>query len=307
MEEKILELSSSDVEGNSKESTVQGIAKGLDEAGYNVSRNAGSMLQLRAAVDARAAAGSSLLAAFNDAVGALTLDGLEDTYSTAITMVRDLGDEFPMIMDVDRRADILEIVEQKKLDLLVTEAKAMADDLGIRFLIGKEIAVSTIIEAMGITQERYDEVVAAIAAEKAEIARVEGLLSSVADKSDVDKAKHLITNDVSEENIVKLAGIDQTAIDGAKQAMEEEIKEKQRLAEEAAAAKKAAAEGPSLDAIPADEMLEHIEAIREIMEFSEEADEIRQMCEQSNIPKSLVDIAVSDSDKLDELEAAAEG
>jgi hypothetical protein len=54
-------------------------------------------------------------------------------------------------------------------------------------------------------------------------------------------------------------------------------------------------------------MLEHIEAIREIMEFSDVADEIRQMCEQSNIPKSLVDVAVSEPDKLDELEQTAEG
>jgi hypothetical protein len=35
--------------------------------------------------------------------------------------------------------------------------------------------------------------------------------------------------------------------------------------------------------------------------------EIRVMCEQSSIPKALVDIAVSDPDKLDELEKAAEG
>ena len=31
------------------------------------------------------------------------------------------------------------------------------------------------------------------------------------------------------------------------------------------------------------------------------------MCEQSGIPKDLVEIAVSDPDRLDELEAAAEG
>ena len=79
------------------------------------------------------------------------------------------------------------------------------------------------------------------------------------------------------------------------------------MAEEAAAAKKAAAEGPSLDAIPPDELLEHIEAIREIMEFSDQEDEIRQMCEQSNLPNSLVDVAVSNPAKFDELEKNAEG
>ncbi|MDJ0722404.1 MAG: hypothetical protein QNJ04_12275 [Desulfobacterales bacterium] len=60
---------------------------------------------------------------------------------------------------------------------------------------------------------------------------------------------------------------DQGAIDGAPKAMEEDLKEKQRLAEEEAARKKAAAEGPALDAIPPEELLEHIEAIREIMAF----------------------------------------
>jgi hypothetical protein len=54
-------------------------------------------------------------------------------------------------------------------------------------------------------------------------------------------------------------------------------------------------------------MLEHIEAIREIMEFSDDPAEITAMCEQSNLPKALVEIAVTDAAKLDALEAAAEG
>ena len=101
--------------------------------------------------------------------------------------------------------------------------------------------------------------------------------------------------------------VDQAAIDGVKKAMEEEIREKERLAAEAAAKKKAEAEGPSLDAMSPDEILGHIEAIREIMEFSDQEKEIRTMCEQSSIPKALVDIAVSDPAKLDELEKQAEG
>ena len=66
-----------------------------------------------------------------------------------------------------------------------------------------------------------------------------------------------------------------------------------------AAAKKAAAEGPALDAIPPDEMAAHIESIREIMEFTDVEQEIRTMCEQSGVPKSLVDVAIADPDKLD--------
>jgi hypothetical protein len=112
---------------------------------------------------------------------------------------------------------------------------------------------------------------------------------------------------VSEELILRMAKVDQSVIDAANKAMEEELKEKQRLAEEEAARKKAEAEGPALDDIPSDEMLDYIESIREIMEFSDVEKEIRVMCEQSSIPKSLVDIAVSDPDKLDELEKAAEG
>ena len=54
-------------------------------------------------------------------------------------------------------------------------------------------------------------------------------------------------------------------------------------------------------------MIDHIDAIREIMEFSDQEKEIRTMCEQSSIPKCLVDIAVTEPDKLDELEKNAEG
>jgi hypothetical protein len=56
-----------------------------------------------------------------------------------------------------------------------------------------------------------------------------------------------------------------------------------------------------------DEILGHIEAIREIQEFSDVEKEIRTMCEQSAIPKALVDIAVSDPDKFDALEKESGG
>jgi hypothetical protein len=104
-----------------------------------------------------------------------------------------------------------------------------------------------------------------------------------------------------------MAQVDQGAIDGVKQAMEAELKEKQRLAEEEAARKKEEAAGPPLEEIPPDQMLEYIEGIREILEFSDVEKDIRVMCEQSAIPKALVDIAVSEPEKLDELEKEAEG
>ena len=107
--------------------------------------------------------------------------------------------------------------------------------------------------------------------------------------------------------MTEMAKIDPDAINRVKQAMEAELKEKQRLEEEAAARRKEEAAGPPLEEIPPDEMLEHIEAIREIMEFSDKEKEIRVMCEQSSIPKCLVDIAVSEPERLDELEKKAEG
>ena len=89
--------------------------------------------------------------------------------------------------------------------------------------------------------------------------------------------------------------------------MEAELAEKKRKEEELAAKKAAEAAGPSLDDISPDEMLEYIEGIREILEFSDVEKDIRIMCEQSSIPKALVDIAVSDPDKLDEMEKQAGG
>ena len=77
--------------------------------------------------------------------------------------------------------------------------------------------------------------------------------------------------------------------------------------EEEKARKKAEASGPALEDITPEDMLDHIEAIREIKEFSDVEKEIRTMCEQSSIPQCLVDIAISDPDKLDALEKEAEG
>jgi hypothetical protein len=183
----------------------------------------------------------------------------------------------------------------------------MPGDDGIRMLIEEEVAPDVIIASLEITEERLKQVNTDIENERAERARVEKLLEAVEGKTEEEKVKHLFVNDVAEELIIEIAKIDQAAIDGAKKAMEEELKEKQRLEEEAAAKKAAEAAGPALDDIPADEMLDHIEAIREIMEFSDVEKEIRVMCEQSSLPKALVDIAVSDPDKLDELEKQAEG
>jgi len=228
------------------------------------------------------------------------------TVQATIAFAHRVGADFPELMDVDRRGDLRDIVNSIRLDLLVAKADETGGDKGIRYLIDHEIAERVILERLGIDQAKLDAVKAEIAAELAEVARVKGFLKAVEGQADDARARHLIDKDVADESIVAIAGIGQDVIDTVKLAMEQELAEKARLAAEAEAAKKAAAEGPKLDDISSEDMLRYIEDIREIMEFSDNPDEIRTMCEQSSIPKSLVEVVVDNPDKLDELEAAAE-
>ena len=307
IEENILGLGSQDLSAANLEASIQRIAGELDNAGYNVSNHGGNLLQLRWAMNDAGKVGKSLMKDINTAIAGLKLEDVADPYSTTDKIINDIAKTWPKLKKSERRADVIGMVEQTRLDLLIAKAKDLSGDEGIRYLIGQEVAPEVITGALDITQEKLDQVNAEIKAELAERARVKTLLEAVEGKSDEEKVKHLFENNVSEELIIEMAQVDQGAIDGAKQAMEAELKEKQRLEEEAAAAKKAAAAGPSLEDMAPEEMLNHIEAIREIMEFSEEEKEIRVMCEQSSIPKALVDIAVSEPDKLDELEKKAEG
>ncbi len=305
IEENILALGSSEL-GN-LEPAIQKIAGELDNAGYNVSKHGGNLLQVRWAVEKARKAGSPMLKDFNAKVEAFTLDDVADPFAATSKLLDDMGATWPELRIPDRRADVVQIVEKTKLNLIIDKAKGMSGDDGIRMLLEDEVAEEAIVSGLEISQEKLEEVKDMIKQERAERARVEGLLEKVADKSDEEKVRHLFDNDVAEALIVEIAGVDQAAIDGAKKAMEEELKEKQRLAEEEAARKKKEAEGPSLDDISPDDMAYFIDSIREIMEFSEEEKEIRVMCEQSSIPKALVDIAVTDPDKLDELEKNAQG
>jgi len=307
IEENILGLDSQGLSGENLEASIQQIAGELDNAGYNVSHHGGNMLQLRWAMDQTLKAGKPLMQDFNTAIAALTLEDVADPYSVTNKLINDIGETYPKLKKSERRADVIRIVENTKLDLLIAKAKGMPDDEGIRYLIEEQVAPEVITNALDITDEKLEQVNAQIEKERAERARVATLLEAVEDKTSEEKVKHLIENNVSEELIIAMAEVEQDAIDGVKQAMEAELKEQQRLAEEAAARKKAEAEGPALEAIPPDELLEHIESIRDIMEFSDKEKEIRVMCEQSSIPKCLVDIAVSEPDKLDALEKEAEG
>jgi hypothetical protein len=307
IEEMILKSDFQDLSGGNLEASIQRIADELDGTGYNVSRHGGNMIKLRFAVDRACKVGRPFLQDFNDAISALTLKDVSAPYVATTNLLDQLAETWPEIRKSERRPDVIEIVENTKLDLLIAKAKALPDDEGIRLLIEEEVDFQVITKALEITDEKLKQVNEQIKAERAERARVATLLEKVTDKTDEEKVRHLFDNDVSEELIMEMAEVDQGVLDAVKKAMEEELKEKQRLAEEEAARKKAEAEGPALDAIPPEDMLDYIESIREIMEFSDQEKEIRVMCEQSDIPKALVDIAVSEPDKLDELEKKAEG
>ena len=307
IEENILGLELQDLSAENLEASIQRIAGELDNAGYNVSRHGGNMLQLRWAMNEAQDVGRPLMEDFNAAIEALTLEDVADPYRATDKIISDIGKTWPKLKRSERRPDVIQVVEKTKLDLLIAKAKDLPDDEGIRLLIEEQVDPEVITSALDITAEKLEEVNAEVEKERAERERVATLLEAVEGKTNEEKVKHLFDNNVSEPLIIEMAEVDQAAIDSVKKAMEEELKEKQRLEEEAAAKKKAAAEGPSLEEIPKDEMLDHIEAIREIMEFSDVEKEIRVMCEQSSIPKALVDIAVSEPDRLDELEKEAEG
>jgi hypothetical protein len=307
MEERLLALQGEGLSGGDREAAIRRIAGELDEAGYNVSRHGGHLLALRRAVDRMESVGSPLLKDLGSAIETLTLEDAADPYGATRRILDQLQDRWPELKQSERRPEVIGMVEKAKLDLLVSKAKSLPDDKGIRLLIEEEVDPTVIVSALEITEEKRKEVEGTIQKERAERERVAQLLEKIGDRPVEEKVKHLIENNVSDDLIVEMAQIDQGVIDAVKKAMEEELKEKQRLAEEEAARKKKEAEGPALEDIPPEEMLGHIEAIREIMEFSDQEKEIRVMCEQSAIPKALVDMAVSEPEKLDALEKKAEG
>ncbi len=307
IEKNLLELNAGELSGQAKEAAIQKIIGDLDNAGFNVSTSGGRIMQLRWALDDMLEVGRPLMKDFNDAIAALSLEDVLDPYSATTNLIDNLGKTWKEFRNVEHRPEIIRIVEETRLNLLVKKAKELPENESIRYLIGEQVEREVIVKKLGITEEKLAEVEAEIAKEKAERGRVANLLAKVDGKSEEEKVKHLITNKVAEALIIEMAEVDQGAIDNANKAMEEELKEQQRLAEEAAVKKKAEAAGPALEDITPEDMIDHIDSIREIMEFSEVEKEIRTMCEQSSIPQCLVDIAVSDPDKLDELEKQAEG
>jgi len=307
IEKEIEKESDDDFSEQSIFSTTQKIAAGLDGSGYNVSKSGGNWLRLKAAIKARTQVGRPLMHDLDKAISVLTLDNISDAQSMAIKIVSELGKDWPDILVSENRPDFEEMVVSKKTDLIIAKAKELSAEEGIRYLIAESFEPASIIEVMGITEDEYNGVKTTVDAEIAEKKRVGELCEKVTDSADDEKIKFLISNDTSDELIIEIGGFTQPAIDNVKKTMEKELEEKRKKEEELAAKKADEAAGPSLGQIDSDQMLEYIESIREILEFSDQEKDIRIMCEQSSIPKALVDIAVSDPDKLDELEEEAEG
>ena len=207
---------------------------------------------MRFAVDDMRKVGRPLMKDFNDAIGALTLEDGAEPYQTADKLILDIGATWPKLKRSECRPVVIKFVQKRILDLLVDKARSLSGDEGIELLINENVAPGVITSRMEITAEKLKEVNTVMEKRRAERKRVMALLEKVKDKSDVEKVKHLFENNVAEPLVIELAGVDQSAIDGANKAMEEELKEKQRLAEEEAARKKAEAEGPSLDAMSPD-------------------------------------------------------
>ncbi|MFH1763391.1 MAG: hypothetical protein ABIF09_04275, partial [Gemmatimonadota bacterium] len=171
IEKKILELGSHDFSGDKLESSVQLLAAALDERGWDVSKNAGHMLDLRRALGARVAVGRPLMEDLDKAFAALTLEHVANPYSATVGLIDEVGRDWPMLKGSERRPHVLRIVEEIKLDLMVAKARGLEGDRGVRYLIGGGVAHEVIVERMGITREEFDGVMAAVEAERAERAR----------------------------------------------------------------------------------------------------------------------------------------
>jgi hypothetical protein len=271
IEEKILALSSGDLEAGKLEQTIHHMAKALDDTGHNVSKNGGNLLQLRWALDARIKVGKAMMEDFNAAVSALKLEDVTNPRKATASLTNGLADTWPELREYARKADVLQIVEKTRLDLYIARAKELGGEEGIRYLIADGVASEVIIDRMNISEEEFARVNAAVEAELAEKARVKSLFEEAEGKSDEDKVKKLINENVTDELMIEICGFEQATN------------------------------------IPNDQILEYIESIREIMEFTEKEDEIRTMSEQSSIPKVIVDVAVSGPGELDKLEEKAGG
>jgi len=223
IEENILALDSQALSEKNLEATIQRLAVELDKTGYNVSGHGGNMIELRWAVKDTIKAGKPLMKDLNTALAAFTLADVADPYLATNKLLGDIGQTWPKLKGAKYRPIVIDFVEKTKLDLLITKAKGLDGDNGIRLLIKEKVDPGVIIDAFEITDEKLKQVNADIKKELAERARVAKLIAAVDGKPTEEKVKHLIQQTVSEELIIEMAKVDQGVIDAVKKAMEEEL------------------------------------------------------------------------------------
>jgi hypothetical protein len=123
IEENLLELNPGELSGQAKETAIQKIIGDLDNAGFNVSKSGGKIMQLRWAMDDMLEVGRPLMKDFNDAISALSLEDVLDPYSATTKLIDNIGATWKEFWKVERRPDIIRIVEETRLDLLVKKSK----------------------------------------------------------------------------------------------------------------------------------------------------------------------------------------
>jgi len=202
IEEKLAALDIGGLTGTAREDAIQKIVRELDKEGFKVSSDGGRMMQLRWAMDEMVKVGHPLMKDFNGAIAALTLEDVIDHYTATDNLIAKLSGTWEVLRKLECRLDIIQILDDVKLDLLVKKAQELSENESIRYLIGEKIEREVIVDKLGITEEKLAEVEAEIAKELAERKRVADLLEKVDGKTDQEKVKHLITNNVTEELIL---------------------------------------------------------------------------------------------------------
>ena len=88
IEKQIQGYSDEDFSEANRLEAARKIAEELDQTGYNVSKSGGNWLRLRAALDARDRVGRQFMQDFEQAVSALGLNDIDDTYAAAMKIIR---------------------------------------------------------------------------------------------------------------------------------------------------------------------------------------------------------------------------
>ena len=146
IEEALLELDAQSLLGD-MEGAVHSTAAKLDEAGYNVSKHSGNLLELRWALDEMRKAGKPLMKDFNECIDALILEQAADPYKAADDIIQDVGGNWPKFKLAERRPVVIEFVQQRRLDLLIEKARSLSGDDGIELLINEKVDSGVITEA----------------------------------------------------------------------------------------------------------------------------------------------------------------